>query len=275
MIPFYEHGKPDYFGAHRITVNKRGLHCDAHLHVNIELVLLLKGRTQAFADAEQTVLEGGDVFLSFPNQIHRFISEGPEDYYIFIVNPDYIPEISAVFWGQQPTSACICGAANDTEVLELAARLAELDGQHDRWSELRRRAYLLALFGKLLPQMTLTDTVSGDSQALRTVVSYCTQNFTGELSLGLLERELHISKYYISHLFSDKLHISFNDYVNSLRVSFACRHLRNSSTPVTEIAALAGFGTLRTFNRVFASRMGQTPTAYRRTCRNEKTRRES
>ena len=275
MIPFYEHGKPDYFGSHRITVNKRGLHCDAHLHVNIELGLLLKGRTQAFADAEQTVLEDGDVFLSFPNQIHRFISEGPEDYYIFIVNPDYIPEISTVFWGQQPTSARIKGAAADTEVLELAARLTEADGRHDRWSELRRRAYLLALFGKLLPQMTLTDTVSGDSQALRSVVSFCTQNFTGELSLGLLERELHISKYYISHLFSDKLHISFNDYINSLRVSFACRHLRNSETAVTEIAALAGFGTLRTFNRVFASRMGQTPTAYRRAYKNEKTRRES
>ena len=79
----------------------------------------------------------------------------------------------------------------------------------------------------------------------------------------LLEQELHISKYYISHLFSDKLHISFNDYVNSLRVSHACRYLRDGTLSVTEVAAKVGFGTLRTFNRAFSKQIGCTPSAYR------------
>jgi len=262
VIPFYEHKKQGFY--QRNATKGSRLHCDAHLHVNIELVIYLRGRTRVFVDAEKIELTDGDVLLTFPNQIHRYISTADEHYYIFIVNPDYVPALAPFFQRQMPASARIKGAAKDPEVVELAERLCALKEKQDAFSEIQRQGYTLALFGKLLPQMELTDTVQGDSQVLKTVVSYCTQNFTKELSLGLLERELHISKYYISHLFSDKLCISFNDYINSLRVSFACRHLRHTEYSVTEIAALAGFGTPRTFNRVFQRQMGQTPSEYRR-----------
>jgi AraC-like DNA-binding protein len=78
-----------------------------------------------------------------------------------------------------------------------------------------------------------------------------------------LERDLHISKYYISHVMSQKLNIGFNDYVNSLRISSACRLLRKSDRSITEISELVGFNTLRTFNRAFFKQMGVTPSDYR------------
>jgi AraC-like DNA-binding protein len=80
----------------------------------------------------------------------------------------------------------------------------------------------------------------------------------------MLEEELHLSKYYISHLFGDKLGIRFNDYINSLRISEACRLLRTSTLSVTEISDASGFGTLRTFNRAFMKQMGMSPSEYRR-----------
>ena len=81
----------------------------------------------------------------------------------------------------------------------------------------------------------------------------------------MLERELHLNKYYISHLFSSKLGIRFNDYVNSLRVSQACRLLRDTEMPITEISDAVGFNTQRTFNRAFARFRGCSPGEYRRT----------
>ena len=62
---------------------------------------------------------------------------------------------------------------------------------------------------------------------------------------------------------SSKLHIGFNDYINSLRVSNACKHLLNSDRSVTEISEIVGFNTLRTFNRAFFKQMGVTPSQYR------------
>ena len=79
-----------------------------------------------------------------------------------------------------------------------------------------------------------------------------------------MERELHISKYYISHLFSHKLNMRFNDYINSLRISDACRYLRHDTRSITEISELVGFSTLRTFNRAFIKQIGVTPSQYRK-----------
>ena len=62
---------------------------------------------------------------------------------------------------------------------------------------------------------------------------------------------------------SNKLHIGFNDYINSLRVSNACKHLLKTDLSITEISEIVGFNTLRTFNRAFVKQMGITPSDYR------------
>ena len=263
MIAFYENRTTDYH-CRSILPGSRRIQCAAHLHAHIELVLFLEGHCTAFADTERCEINGGDVFIAFPNQIHRYESYDKEHYFLFIINPDILPEIAHVFADTQPVSARLAGAARDPEILELAERLYALDGETDPYVEVRRHGYLMAMLGKLLPRMELTKTVPGDSHALKTIVNYCAKNYTSDLSLSLLENELHISRYYISHLFSDKLQIGFNDYVNSLRVSFACNYLRHSDRSVTEISDLVGFGTLRTFNRAFLKQMGKTPSEYRR-----------
>ena len=72
------------------------------------------------------------------------------------------------------------------------------------------------------------------------------------------------SKYYISHLFSMKLKVRFNDYINSLRINDACRQLRQTDKTVTEISECVGFNTLRTFNRAFIKQVGTSPSEYRK-----------
>ena len=268
MIAFYENRNTEFYSRNNES-GKRRLQCTAHLHYHIEMVLMLEGECDAFCDIEQCRIRSGDVFLSFPNQIHRFDSFGPEQYYLFIISPDMMPELTALFTDSTPRSALIKGVGSDPEILALFKRLTKLKSPESALEEVERRGYLLALFGKLLAMMKLTNTTQSESHSLKAIVNYCTKNYTKELSLSVLEQELHISKYYISHLFSDKLHIGFNDYINSLRVSFACHHLRHSDRSVTEISDLVGFGTLRTFNRAFFKQMGRTPSEYRRAAPSE------
>ena len=123
---------------------------------------------------------------------------------------------------------------------------------------------MLALFSELLSRMETTRPQVGDSETLRALVSYCSRNFAENLSLSVLEEHLHLNKYYISHLFSEKLGMRFNDYVNSLRISEAQRLLVNSDLSITHISEQVGFNTLRTFNRAFFKQMGLTPSEYRK-----------
>ncbi|MBQ8716522.1 MAG: AraC family transcriptional regulator [Clostridia bacterium] len=262
MIAFYENRTDDLHCRDNSAGNKHLRHA-AHLHSHLELVIFLDGHATAFCDTERVDLQAGDVFLTFPNQIHRYESFEKECYYIFLINPEILPELSSVFLDSLPTSALLRGMAQDEEVLSLAKRLCDMDGDDSPFAKVKRNGYLLALLSKLLQHMELGDIIPGDSHALKTIVNFCARNFRKELSLSLLENELHISRYYISHLFSDKLKMSFNDYINSLRVSSACTYLKSDDKSVTEISSLVGFGTLRTFNRAFSKQMGQTPSEYR------------
>ncbi len=263
MIASYENRASAFSGSYHKNDGRR-LKCAAHLHNHLELVLLLHGDTVGYAGTERCQLTDGDAFLSFPDQIHRFDSVGPEEFYIFIIDPRMMPELEAAFEGSVLPSARIPGAAADPEILHLACLLVEGAEGTDQYEKVARRGYLLALFSRLLGMAKPTGAAPGDSQALKAVLSYCVKNYRSDLSLSVLEKQLHISRTYISHLFSDKLHIRFNDYINSLRVSYACHYLEGDDYSVTEIADLVGFGTARTFDRAFFKRMGRTPSDYRR-----------
>ncbi|MBQ9080985.1 MAG: helix-turn-helix transcriptional regulator [Clostridia bacterium] len=263
MAPFYEKRDKDFFYR-----DDRGgrtkLGCSPHLHRHVEFAYMIEGYADGYADSGVCRIEAGDFFIAFPNQIHRFVTYGPEKYMLFIVNPDMIPELGALMLGASPASNLLKPAEQPPALRQLLEQLAAVWRQPSEHQELILRGYLLALFGELLPRLSLGQVRSADTQVLRSVIDFCTDNYTRPLSLSTLSDELHISKYYISHLFSNKLGIGFNDYINSLRVSAACRQLRGSECSVTEISESVGFSTLRTFNRAFLRHVGSSPSEYRK-----------
>lgn len=238
-----------------------------HIHREMELVFYDAGKTIAYADSERYDLQAGDVFLTFPNQIHSYETYENETFRIYQIKPELIPELLDVFEMAVPSSAVIHGAARDPRIRalndSLAAALKQLPESYPYRAHLVH-GYLLALFSELLAKMKLNGMHLTDSDAMRAIVSYCTRNYDKELSLATLEEELHLNKYYISHLFSGKLKMRFNDYVNSLRISEACKRLIHSDESITDISNSVGFNTLRTFNRAFLKQIGMTPSEYRK-----------
>ena len=244
---------------------QHALACTAHLHYHIEFFLLLDGHSRATVDTSLYDVMPGDLLMVFPNQIHRYDEIRRERYLLFIINPDLMPELSTVFSQRVPRSALIPGAMRDESLLPLLRLLAaqyEQPPQHYR--ELSLKGTLLALFSRLLPQLDLTEPCAQDSRAVRAIVDYCARQYTTpSLSLEMLERDLHLSRFYISHLFSEKLNIGFNDYINSLRISGACRLLQQTDLSITAVSERSGFNTCRTFNRSFVKLLGVSPSEYR------------
>ena len=263
---FYEHKSQDiaFLGGHTLSPLP-------HLHRELEMICILEGQVAAYADSVRCELKTGDIFLSFPNQIHYYEMLSDSLTLIgFIFKPDLLPEMAETFTMGLPQSPVISGAAGEAPVRALIDALFATHARngYPHISELRR-GYLLALCAELLPRMTVVKLPLGDSASLRAIVSFCSRNYAENLSLSLLEEKLHLNKFYISHLISGKLGLRFNDYVNSLRVSEACRHLSNAEHSITEIGSLVGFNTPRTFNRAFIKQMGMSPSEYRKMRREE------
>ena len=79
-----------------------------------------------------------------------------------------------------------------------------------------------------------------------------------------MAKELNINKYYLSHIFSEKINISFPDFINSLRVEEAMKLLNETKLSVTQVCEASGFSNPRTFNRAFKKANGQSPREYRK-----------
>ncbi|MBO5756179.1 MAG: helix-turn-helix transcriptional regulator [Clostridia bacterium] len=259
----YENKKEDFHCRNELN-GHYPLAFGAHLHYHLELVYMVEGCTTCAVDTGEYTLQSGDVLLVFPNQVHRYDPAERERYLLFIINPDMMPELSRSFAGAAPTSPIVRGVGNDPYMHNLLMTLSRTEQMPADYRDAITKGYLLAFFGELLSRMTFKEREQSDSLTLRTIVSYCAQNYSRELTLATLEEELHLSKYYISHLFGNKIGTGFNDYINALRVSEACRYLRRTNKSITEISALVGFGTLRTFNRAFIKQVGTSPSEYRK-----------
>ena len=86
-----------------------------------------------------------------------------------------------------------------------------------------------------------------------------------DLNLALLSNYLEISEKHCSYLLNQGLHLNFNQYVNQLRVAAFKERIKqgqNKAFTLTSIAYECGFNSKSTFNRVFKSVCGITPSEF-------------
>ena len=106
----------------------------------------------------------------------------------------------------------------------------------------------------------------GSNDLIYQTVSYISANFKKKFSLEEMAKDLGVSKYVLSRLFSKTFHRNFNQYLNDVRLNYACQRLENTSDSITKICLDSGFESQRTFNRVFKERYKISPSDYRSTC---------
>lgn len=240
-----------------------------HVHTHIEIVAINgNGSTKATADGNEVTVENGDIFISFPGQIHYYndISR-PIDGYLLIVSPDMCPEFDWIFKGYKPETPLFKGALENPRIKNSVNSIVELYRDGNEYSETEVKGYFLVLLSEIFKGMKLTELDRRTESPVKDVIKYCYDNYTGDISLGSIAEALHISPCYISHIFNGRLHISLNDYINSLRITKACEMLKSGDTPITEISYAVGYNSPRTFDRCFVKIKGKTPKEYRKTSR--------
>ena len=263
MQAFYEKGSKDLYCRDK-EISGGTIGYSSHLHYQIELAMIFDGHTHITVDSAEYDAFGGDAFVVFPNQIHSFTTVKRESYILLKINPEYVPELLPLLSSSLPKRAVIKGAENDGELTHLIKEISKVYHGNEPLKDTILRGLVLVFLSRLLQKLELSDAPAVDYHAVGIIMDYCNKNYNKPLSLGILSKELHLNKYYISHVISEKLNIGFNDYINSLRVSNACKLLVKTDRTVTEISETVGFNTLRTFNRAFMKQMSCTPSEYRR-----------
>lgn len=84
-----------------------------------------------------------------------------------------------------------------------------------------------------------------------------------DVNMDWLASELGTNRHYVSDYFNKVLHVTFNEYINNLRLEHAVNLLRSGRVPQSQIAYSAGFNNDHTFRRLFKQKYGCTPSQFK------------
>lgn len=90
------------------------------------------------------------------------------------------------------------------------------------------------------------------------------QNYREYLTLARVAATVHVSPYYLSHLFRRSTGESFGRFLRRVRMQEAARLLRETSLQVAKIARLTGHREASYFSQAFKEYAGVTPNEFRR-----------
>ncbi len=242
--------------------HRRHLSFQPHFHNSLEIVYVMSGKFKAIVDFKEYTVEEGDIIINFPIQIHSYHDIEPVDTYLMIFPSPMTTSFSKLMTQYIPDSPVIKASELDGEwIRSLVLRLNDTNAApFTKFKSGTLEGYFTALMGEMLPHLSLKQENRNYSTEHR-IIAYCTEHFREELTLESVSDALHISKYHISHLFSNKMKVGFCSFINSLRISEACRMLKKGES-VTDAALSSGFPSVRTFNRIFRAEYDMSPTEY-------------
>lgn len=233
-----------------------------HLHKQTELIYMIKGKLKSTVDGLETVLSAGDMSICFPNLVHSTQSLGDSQAILIIFDTAFVEAFSNELLKSSPEipfikKSCLPESAKSCFNMILQSYTAREDLRISM-------GYLYLLLAAVLPHLNLISNKKTDLwDTCHLILEYINSHFTEDINLDSISKSLNISKYYISHIFSDKIKTSFPSYLNRCRIDYARNLLRSTSDSITEIGFNSGFNSSRTFYRTFRECYNQSPKEYR------------
>lgn len=101
------------------------------------------------------------------------------------------------------------------------------------------------------------------AQRINRAYEYVYANLSGEITLDAVSRAAGMSSAAFSRYFKRMTGRNLSHFIGELRISQACKILRETDLGVSEVAYEVGFGSLSNFNRLFKELKGVSPREWR------------
>lgn len=252
----------------------------AHWHLDVELAYVLNGNIQISINSEQRVLSRGDFAICSSGDIHFYNSDGMESEVIIIVFRSDLIENSGC-WPKSTrfitpfidkSRSYIDSFPQQTliRIEEIFNLLVVENKNKEKFYDMLIKGLLYELCGIILRHIPCClnekkrdSKIFSEIKAIQVALSYLEDNYTNEISLEDLASHVNMSQFHFSRLFSKICGKSFRTYLNEIRTNKAASLLSTTGMPVVDIALECGFNSVRTFNRVFKTNKGNTPSSMR------------
>ncbi|MCR4822497.1 MAG: AraC family transcriptional regulator [Treponema sp.] len=247
-----------------------------HFHPWWEILYIDSGERTFFYANRTLHITAGTFLCIAPGILHRAVNPEGEvcSLYNVYFADDNIPlpkenplftSISPLLENLDPCIALLPEA--QAQVTELFSKMGkEILGEEEGWKSLVW-AYLTEILVKISRHKEEAGIALQPSPEMSShiaaVIDYINVHYAQNLSLSAVAERFNISPSHLSRTFKEATHFGFVEYVNSLRITKACRLLSDKKLSILEIAMQCGFGSLTQFGRCFRSLTGTNPLDYR------------
>lgn len=257
--------------------------CPWHYHPEYEIVLVLKSHGRRMVGDHIGKFDEGDLVCMGPHLPHvwvndpRFINgqmDYPAEAIVIHFKDDFlgenflnIPEMEAFknFLHLSNRGMVINGSAK-ADITGLMEKMPGMNG-------LQRLSSLMLIFDILSrtqeydllasPGFVKTVNIRG-SDRLNKITEYLIQNFDQDITLSKVASIANMAVTTFSNFFKENYRVTFVEYLNTLRIGYACKKLSEKDQNIVDVAYECGFNSLANFNRQFKKYKQMTPTEYRR-----------
>lgn len=255
-------------------------HNNWHYHEELELIYIYKGTGALFiGDCIQNFSTGSAVLIG-PNIPHYWLfenlndtSEDSIDCIVIHFNKNFagpgffnLPELSQLKEIIQESEKGLMINEDSKNMLGNALRnLLHLEGV----LKFTHLLEALAEFSSLPTLKLVSDNYailnhSNDEKRMNDVMNYIRANYKSKIELDKLANQAKMTKNSFCRYFKQKTGKTPIQFVTEIRVTHACRLLKNTNHTLKEICYDSGFNNFVSFHKTFKEHLDITPTQYRK-----------
>ncbi len=226
-----------------------------HFHKNPELIHVVKECISLTVNENELTLRQGEWAMILSNQIHSFSIGKDAMAWVAVFSEDFVPEFATYIRDKQGSSVSF--------VLDSAVQAFVSEKLiSEEATVLMKKACLSAICDQYLKKVSLEMRKTKNDSLICNVIDYVETHYCEDISLQSVAENFGYEYHYLSRLLNKSYNVRFKQLVNEYRVEHAITLLKESGRSMTEIAMLCGFQSIRSFNDVFRSVTGHTPSKY-------------
>ena len=246
-----------------------------HFHEDIEIMTIKEGRLAYFVNGKELLLRAGDTIVVNSNQIHYNMTINGEiaKYVICVLHPSILANSVAVemqairpIIDNQDLPYLRFRYINERtdSIRDLILGLPDI--RHDPFAITKQFYQIWDIIRKQAETLGATEDVVSDPrmQSFKSMMHFIANNYQKQITLGDIAASGNISKSLCNTLFHQYVGESPINYLMHLRSRKVAELLRSGKMPMTEIAALTGFGGVSYMSETFRKFFEKSPREYRK-----------
>lgn len=256
-----------------------------HHHPELQLIYIMEGAGDFFVGDSITPFESGNLFLIGSDQNHIFKSNSK----YFQDDCTKASRSISIFFNEHSLGDGFFDLEETKGIRDLIRRADQCIKFNPEFAhyigvkikELRQKPpfqrflKILAILNELsnTEQCEYLTTVTNsqppsdkDSKRIDDVINYILNHYDEDIPLEKIAGIANYSKAAFCRFFKQRTRKTFSTFLNEVRISKACKALRNSDSNISEICYKNGFNNISNFNRQFKSYTGLTPKSYAEKC---------